>query len=186
MDAAGADGACGPPPARPLQDRHPRSRPAPSRACGAEGLRPADERRPAARLFEEWVEKCLLPTLSQGDVVVMDNLPAHKGARVEQLIKSAGAKLRYLPPYSPDMNPIEKAFSKLKADLRKIAERTVAGLMRRSPRMTRGRCGSLHLHRRGLSPHTSCRSPGAPVHPITGKPYTGIVDRSVALVRDSR
>jgi transposase len=83
-----------------------------------------------AALFEEWVEKCLVPTLSQGDIVVMDNLPAHKGARVEQLIKSAGAELRYLPPYSPDMNPIEKAFSKLKAYLRKIAERTVAGLMR--------------------------------------------------------
>jgi len=83
-----------------------------------------------AALFEEWVEKCLVPTLSQGDIVVMDNLPAHKGARVEHLIKSAGAELRYLPPYSPDMNPIEKAFSKLKAYLRKIAERTVAGLMR--------------------------------------------------------
>jgi transposase len=83
-----------------------------------------------AALFEEWVEKCLVPTLSQGDIVVMDNLPAHKGVRVEQLIKSAGAELRYLPPYSPDMNPIEKAFSKLKAFLRKIAERTVAGLMR--------------------------------------------------------
>jgi transposase len=83
-----------------------------------------------AALFEEWVEKCLLPTISQGDIVVMDNLPAHKGARIEQLIKSAGAELRYLPPYSPDMNPIEKAFSKLKAYLRKIAERTVAGLMR--------------------------------------------------------
>ena len=101
-----------------------------------------------AALFEEWVETCLAPTLSQGDIVVMDNLPAHKGARVEQLIKSAGAELRYLPPYTlrqpphqaalgvgpgqlrPDMNPIEKAFSKLKAYLRKIAERTVAGLMR--------------------------------------------------------
>ena len=54
----------------------------------------------------------------------MDNLPAHKEVRVEQLIKSAGAELRYLPPYSPDMNPIEKAFSKLKAYLRKIGERT--------------------------------------------------------------
>jgi len=53
-----------------------------------------------------------------------------KGRRVEELIKGAGAELRYLPPYSPDMNPIEKAFSKLKAYLRKIAERTVAGLMR--------------------------------------------------------
>ena len=83
-----------------------------------------------AALFEEWVETCLVPTLSKGDVVVMDNLPAHKGARVEKLIKAVGAELRYLPPYSPDMNPIEKAFSKLKAYLRKIAERTVAGLMR--------------------------------------------------------
>jgi transposase len=58
------------------------------------------------------------------------NLPAHKGPQVEELIKAAGAELRYLPPYSPDMNPIEKAFSKLKAHLRKIAERTVGGLMR--------------------------------------------------------
>ena len=82
-----------------------------------------------AAKFEEWVEKCLVPTLSKGDVVVMDNLSSHKGPRVEQLIKAAGAQLRYLPPYSPDMNPIEKAYSKLKAFLRKIAERTVAGLM---------------------------------------------------------
>ena len=83
-----------------------------------------------AALFEEWVEKCLVPTLAPGDAVVMDNLPAHKGPRVEELIKAAGAELRYLPPYSPDMNPIEKAYSKLKAYLRKIAERTVSGLMR--------------------------------------------------------
>jgi transposase len=83
-----------------------------------------------AALFEEWVEACLVPTLSKGDIVVMDNLPAHKGPRVEMLIKAAGAELRYLPPYSPDMNPIEKAFSKLKAYLRKIAERTVGGLIR--------------------------------------------------------
>ena len=60
----------------------------------------------------------------------MDNLSTHKGPRVEELIKAAGADLRYLPPYSPDMNPIEKAYSKLKAYLRKIAERTVTGLMR--------------------------------------------------------
>ncbi len=83
-----------------------------------------------AALFEEWVETCLVPALQKGDVVVMDNLPAHKGPRVEELITAAGAELRYLPPYSPDMNPIEKAFSKLKAYLRKIAERSVAGLMR--------------------------------------------------------
>jgi transposase len=83
-----------------------------------------------AASFEDWVEQCLVPTLSQGDIVVMDNLSSHKGPRVEQLIKAAGAELRYLPPYSPDMNPIEKAYSKLKAFLRKIAERSVAGLMR--------------------------------------------------------
>jgi transposase len=82
-----------------------------------------------AAAFEHWLEKCLAPTLSKGDVVVMDNLSSHKGPRVEQLIKAVGAELRYLPPYSPDMNPIEKAFSKLKAFLRKIAERSVAGLM---------------------------------------------------------
>ena len=82
-----------------------------------------------AATFEHWVETCLVPKLSPGDVVIMDNLSSHKGARVEDLIKEAGAELRYLPPYSPDMNPIEKVFSKLKAFLRKIAERTVAGLM---------------------------------------------------------
>ena len=82
-----------------------------------------------AAIFEDWVEKCLVPTLSKGDIVGMDNLSSHKGPKVEQLIKAAGAELRYLPPYSPDMNPIEKAFSKLKAFLRKIAERTVAGLL---------------------------------------------------------
>jgi len=65
-----------------------------------------------AASFEEWVEECLVPTLSKGDIVVMDNLSSHKGPRVEQLIKAAGAELRYLPPYSPDMNPIEKAYSK--------------------------------------------------------------------------
>lgn len=82
-----------------------------------------------AASFEQWVEKCLVPALSKGDVVIMDNLSSHKGPKVEQLITAAGAELRYLPPYSPDMNPIEKAYSKLKAFLRKIAERTVAGLL---------------------------------------------------------
>ena len=56
-----------------------------------------------AALFEDWVETCLVPTLSPGEIVVMDNLPAHKGPRVEQLIKAAGAELRYLPAYSPDV-----------------------------------------------------------------------------------
>ena len=98
------------------------------RLCGLVASKAFD--RPInAGSFEEWVEKCLVPILSKGDVVVMDNLSSHKGPRIEQLIKAAGAELRYLPPYSPDMNPIEKAYSKLKAFLRKTAERTVAGLL---------------------------------------------------------
>jgi transposase len=78
--------------------------------------------------FETHVEKVLLPELRKGDVVIMDNLPGHKGPRVRQLIEAAGAELYYLPPYSPDLNPIENAFAKLKALLRKAAERTVEGL----------------------------------------------------------
>jgi transposase len=78
--------------------------------------------------FETYVEKVLLPELRKGDVVVMDNLPGHKGPRVRQLIEASGAQLLYLPPYSPDFNPIENAFAKLKALLRKAAERNVEGL----------------------------------------------------------
>ncbi len=78
--------------------------------------------------FETYVEKVLLPELRKSDVVIMDNLPGHKGPRVRQLIEAAGAQLLYLPPYSPDFNPIENAFAKLKALLRKTAERTVEGL----------------------------------------------------------
>jgi len=81
-----------------------------------------------AEAFEAYVEQFLAPTLKPGDVVVMDNLSSHKGARVGELIAAAGATLRFLPPYSPDFNPIENAFSALKAFLRKAAERTVEGL----------------------------------------------------------
>lgn len=78
--------------------------------------------------FLAYVEQILVPELSPGDLVVMDNLPAHKVAGVRQAIEDAGATLRYLPPYSPDLNPIEMAFSKLKALLRKAAARTVLEL----------------------------------------------------------
>lgn len=78
--------------------------------------------------FETYVEKVLVPELRTGDVVIMDNLSSHKGPRVRQMIEAAGASLRFLPPYSPDFNPIENAFAKLKALLRKAAERTVDGL----------------------------------------------------------
>jgi len=78
--------------------------------------------------FETYVEKVLAPTLRPGDIVVMDNLPAHKGDRVRELIEAKGAVRLLLPPYSPDLNPIEMAFAKLKALLRRAAERTVGGL----------------------------------------------------------
>ena len=78
--------------------------------------------------FETYVNKVLVPELTTGDIVVMDNLSSHKGTRVREMIEAAGAKLLYLPPYSPDFNPIEMAFSKLKALLRKAAERTIPAL----------------------------------------------------------
>ena len=78
--------------------------------------------------FETYVERVLVPDLRAGDVVIMDNLSSHKGPRVRELFESAGARLLYLPPYSPDFNPFENAFAKLNALLRKAAERTVEGL----------------------------------------------------------
>ncbi len=74
--------------------------------------------------FVAYVEQVLVPTLKPGDIVIMDNLPAHRPAAVRQAIEKAGATLRFLPPYSPDFNPIEMAFSKLKAILKKAACRT--------------------------------------------------------------
>jgi transposase len=78
--------------------------------------------------FHAYVEQILVPTLTPGDIVIMDNLSSHKGAHVRAAIEAAGASLFYLPPYSPDFNPIENAFAKLKALLRKAAERTIEGL----------------------------------------------------------
>jgi len=78
--------------------------------------------------FRAYVEQVLAPTLCPGDVVIMDNLPAHKAAGIRETIEAVGAELRYLPPYSPDFNPIENAFSKLKALLRARAERTIDAL----------------------------------------------------------
>jgi len=75
--------------------------------------------------FRTYVEKVLLPTLRPGDIVVMDNLGSHKGKIVRRLIRSAGAKLFFLPKYSPDLNPLEQVFAKLKHLLRKLAARTV-------------------------------------------------------------
>jgi len=80
-------------------------------------------------VFEAYVERVLAPTLSPGQMVVMDNLSSHKGPRVRELIEGRGCELIYLPPYSPDLNPIEEAFSKLKALLRKAGARTREALI---------------------------------------------------------
>lgn len=80
-------------------------------------------------VFEAYVEEALLPGLRAGQVVVMDNLSAHKGERIRQLIEGKGCELLYLPPYSPDFNPIEQAFSKVKGMLRKAEARTREALI---------------------------------------------------------
>ena len=80
--------------------------------------------------FLAYVEQCLAPTLKCKDIVMMDNLPAHKTAGVREAIEARGATLRYLPKYSPDLNPIEMPFSKFKACLRKLAQRTIPGIRR--------------------------------------------------------
>ena len=79
--------------------------------------------------FEAYVERVLTPSLSPGQIVVMDNLSSHKGSRVRQLIEGRGCELMYLPPYSLDLNPIEQAFAKLKALLRKAGARTRDALL---------------------------------------------------------
>ena len=80
-------------------------------------------------MFEAYVERVLCPTLEPGEIVAMDNLSAHKRPRIRELIEAAGCELWYLPAYSPDLNPIEEAFSKLKAHLRRAAARTREALL---------------------------------------------------------
>ena len=95
-------------------------------SMSAEGMGPslAVEGATTRAVFETYVEKVLLPSLRRGQVVVMDNLSAHKGARIRELIERVGCELLYLPPYSPDLNPIEEAFSKIKGLLRKAEARS--------------------------------------------------------------
>jgi transposase len=81
--------------------------------------------------FLAYIKQCLAPTLKRNDIVVLDNLPAHKAPAIREAIEERGAELRYLPQYSPDLNPIEMSFSKLKTSLRKAAERTIPRLRRR-------------------------------------------------------
>jgi transposase len=87
--------------------------------------------RPMNReMFELYVETQLAPTLEAGDVVILDNLAAHKSAKAEAILRECGAWFLFLPPYSPDLNPIEMAFAKLKAHLRRIGARTIGALWR--------------------------------------------------------
>jgi transposase len=100
--------------------------------------------------FLAYVEQVLAPTLVPGETVVMDNLPAHKVAGVRAAIEATGARMRLLPPYSPDFNPIENAFAKLKALLRKAAARTIPDLwdaIRDAPVHVRGVRQLLHRMR---------------------------------------
>jgi transposase len=97
-----------------------------------------------ATVFETYLEKVLTPSLRPRQLVVMDNLSAHKGARVGQLIEERGCKLLYLPPYSPDLSPIEEAFSKIKGILRKVqaSSRETLWWKRWAGRSTRSRPGT--------------------------------------------
>jgi len=101
-------------------------------------------------LFVAYVEQCLVPTLRHGDIVMMDNCRVHLPPGVGEAIEKAGARLRYLPKYSPDLNPIEMAYSKFKAGLRKAAARTVPALTRaiRSflPQLSRQECANYFRH----------------------------------------
>jgi transposase len=93
---------------------------------GVEGIGPSLAITGAvdAQVFETYLEQVLLPELHPGRIVVMDNLSAHKTEKVRKLVEAAGCELLYLPPYSPDLNPIEEAFSKIKGNLRKAKART--------------------------------------------------------------
>jgi transposase len=100
-------------------------------SMSVEGMGPslAVEGATTAAVFETYVEEVLAPSLRPGQLVVMDNLAAHKGERVKELIEDRGCELLYLPPYSPDLNPIEEAFSKIKRILRKAESRTREALV---------------------------------------------------------
>src|SRR5215216_6359557 len=100
-------------------------------SMSAEGMGPcvAIEGTTTAEVFEAYVEQALAPVLKEGQSVVMDNLSAHKGKKVRQLVEARGCRLLFLPPYSPDLHPIEEAFSKMKASLRRARARSRKALV---------------------------------------------------------
>jgi transposase len=93
--------------------------------------------------FKAYIEQFLMPTLKPGDIVIMDNLGCHKGHAVRQAIRAVGARLLFLPPYSPDLNPIGQVFAKLKTLLRKAAERTVEATWQRISSFTPQECANI-------------------------------------------
>ena len=113
--------------ARSLEDDHLRRRSAPTWHGSLAYNRWRNDRKEILA----YVERCLAPTLKPDEIVMIDNLPAHKAVGVREAIEARGATLRYLPKYSPDLNPIEMSFSRLKAYLRKAGERTIPRLRRR-------------------------------------------------------
>jgi transposase len=123
-----------------------------------EGIGPsmAVEGATTSRVFETYVKRLLAPTLLPGQVVVMDNLGAHRPKRVRELIEERGCELIYLPPYSPDLNPIEEAFAKLKHILRKISARTKEALIEA---MGRALASVSAEDVRGFFTHCGYRSP---------------------------
>jgi transposase len=111
-------------------------------------------------VFEAYLERVLAPSLGPGQVVVMDNLSAHKGGRVREIVEGRGAELLYLPPYSPDMNPIEQAFSKVKGLLRRAESRTREALI---GAMGRALDAVSARDARGFFGHCGYRSVGQPL-----------------------
>ncbi len=126
---------------------------------GAMGEAMAVEGSTKAFVFEAYVERFLAPSLRPGQVVVMDNLGAHKTGRVRELIEQRGCELWFLPPYSPDLNPIEEAFSKVKVRLRKAAARTRQALVEA---MGEALCSVTPRDVLGWFAHCGYRSEGQP------------------------
>jgi transposase len=111
-------------------------------------------------VLEAYLERVLAPSLRPGQVVLMDNLSAHKGGRVREIVESAQCELSYLPPYSPDLNPIEQAFSKVKGLLRKSEARTSEALV---GAMGRALAAVTASDARGFFGHCGYRSVGQPL-----------------------
>ena len=111
-------------------------------------------------VFEAYLESALAPSLRSGQVVVMDNLSAHKGGRVREIVEGAGCELVYLPPYSPDLNPIEEAFSKVKGLMRRAEARTREGLVEA---MGRALDAVTTRDARGFFEHRGYRTMGQPL-----------------------